>query len=97
MAEPRNRDQLVFPERRNEVLAFQLDGELVLTRDTDGQVFMINRTGTQIWRLCDGLHSLSDIARVVSEAFAIPFGQALSDVTSLIDDLVTAELLTRDK
>jgi len=88
------RTRLDRPTVRPEVSAFPLDGELVLYDGRTGEAHSLNHTGVQVWHLCDGTHTVTQLAREIAFLFGIPFRRALTDVRDLITLLDNADLVT---
>ena len=82
------------PTAQPDVAEFPLDGELVLYDGRTGEAHLLNRTGVQIWRRCDGTHTVAHLARETAVTFGIPYRQALSDVRDLVAALDDADLVT---
>ena len=81
------------PRACDGVVTFPLDDDLVLCQESDGQTFVVNRTGAFIWSLCDGSQTRPEIAQSVADTFGIPDEQASKDVDELLDALQRAGLL----
>ncbi len=47
----------------------ELDGELLLFNPHDGRLLELNATAALVWQLCDGERSISEITRLLIEAF----------------------------
>ncbi|MGH2457487.1 MAG: PqqD family protein [Chloroflexota bacterium] len=77
-----------------DVTACSLDDELVLCDIRDGQVYVLNPSGARIWSLCDGAHSIVDLAGSMVDSYGIEHRQALTDVREVIASLTEAGLLT---
>ena len=68
------------------------DGTVIVTPD-DGKVRVLNRTGTAIWLMIDGNHSLVDITDNISQKFEVSRSQALEDVGDFLSDLSNKGLI----
>lgn len=55
--------------------------------------YEINEVGVSIWALCDGEHTLEQIAAVIGQEYEIPENTALSDCREFIDTLNEQGLL----
>ena len=77
-----------------DVSACSLDDELVLCDTRDGQVYVLNPSGARIWSLCDGAHTIADLARLMVDSYRIDPRQALTDVRDVIASLKEANLIT---
>lgn len=76
------------------VSSYDLDGELVIYEERSGEVFVLNTTGAQIWRLLDGTRTGQAVAEEVSDLYKIEIDQVIQDVEDLIVDLTRAGLLS---
>lgn len=72
MTEPR-------PRIKPSLIAKQMDSETVLFDPESGAVHTLNPTAWLIWQLCDGRHSLEDMAEVVRRDFSAGEGADVSD------------------
>jgi hypothetical protein len=62
------------------------DGECLLYDPARDQASALNRTATEIWRLCDGTRSIAAIARVLGERYGVDQGALLEDVLLAVSD-----------
>lgn len=81
------------PTPRPDVLAVPLHDELILHDERSGQTYVLNSTGAQAWKLCDGARSTAMIARAIASQYRIGEDSAREDVQALIDGLKCAHLL----
>jgi Coenzyme PQQ synthesis protein D (PqqD) len=81
------------PRRRADVLMERIGQEILVLDRSENLVHQLNPTASLIWELCDGTHSLTDIAQQLTDTFAIDFLTALHDVTTLLQQLHTLALL----
>jgi coenzyme PQQ biosynthesis protein PqqD len=65
----------------------------VLYDSASSEAFVLNRTATRIWTLCDGSRTVAMIARELSTAYGLERQQALQDVHEFLDELRDAGLL----
>lgn len=84
------------PLARPDVSSFPLDDDLVLSKEGNGEVFVLNSTGAFIWQHCDGRHAIPSIVEAIVNQFGVPASEAMDDVLELIGNLHTAELLATD-
>ena len=66
--------------RRSYVDEFVSDGECLLYSPASDQASVLNRTGTEIWQLCDGTRSIRSIARTLAERYGVDEGLLLDDI-----------------
>jgi hypothetical protein len=79
--------------RRSDLLTCAVDDEIVILDRTAGYVHQLNATASQIWRACDGNHSVEDIAAQVTERFASAPEAVLRDVYTTVAELERLGLL----
>jgi hypothetical protein len=68
------------------------DGTVIVTPD-EGKVRVLNRTGTAIWLMIDGSHSLVDITKYISQEFEVSKKEASGDVDDFLTDLTRKGLI----
>jgi len=66
-----------------------LDGEIVLLHPTHNNIIHINQTGVLIWRLCDGVRSVDEIAEILSAAYPEARDEIRADVPAVIQTLMS--------
>ena len=81
------------PQRRERVLAEQVDGETVLLDLDSGMYFGLNDVGARIWELCDGTRTVSEIVASISDEYDAPEEVIRSDVQELLGTLSAEQLL----
>lgn len=74
------------PLKKDGVLERQTGDEWVLYDSDDKSVHVVNATAEFVWRLCDGSHTLGDIAKKMNDAFLVPEG---TDVEKALDKIIT--------
>ncbi len=80
--------------RQNPVIAWrEIDSEAVLVDPRDGQIRVLNRTGSTVWNFCGEARTLADIAEHISGKFEITRKQALEDIRDFIEDCLKRDLL----
>ena len=82
-------DHSIVPRRAN-VDEFVSDGECLLYSPARDQASVLNRTGTEIWELCDGSRSIGTIARTLAARYGVDEGL-------LVDDIMTAVSMFRER
>ena len=76
-----------------EVIAQELDGEMVLLDLRNGEYFGINSTGSQIWQDISQGTTLIDIAASLSQSFKLEQEMAAADVVSFVRRLAEMGLV----
>ena len=70
------------------------NGEAVIISPADNVVRMLNPVGSRIWELCDGSHTLDQIAAALTEEFDVDVVHARQSVAAFVADLLAKDLLT---
>ena len=78
--------------RNPEVIATDLDDELVLLHPSTRAVFTLNDTGRTVWQHLDEPRDLDTLVAAVTAAFAVDTTTAHTDVTRLLGELTAADL-----
>lgn len=76
-----------------EVIAQELNGEMVLLDMRNGEYFGINSTGSQIWQDMSQGITLVDIVASLSQSFKLEEEMATADVTSFVRRLAEIGLV----
>ena len=57
------------PRRKPDYRLEMIDGELLLFHPGETKIMYCNQSASLIWRLCDGQHTVEEIASLLSQAF----------------------------
>jgi hypothetical protein len=63
------------------------DNEKVAVAYPLGDIYWLNETGALIWKLCDGTHSIKDMASVLTEKYNVDMSTAVKDVLEITASL----------
>jgi len=85
--------QPLRPRRRSGLGLHEVLNEAVLVPAEGADIYALNATGAEIWRLCDGLHSLMEIHEVLCERFEGDRVQIMADVAAALFRFRSLELL----
>jgi len=87
------------PRRRADVSPRSLDErETILYDPQTDSIHVLNPAARIIWELCDGEHTVDDIAIAVTERFSgVNQAQALADVKATVSAFAEKGLLRSDK
>jgi coenzyme PQQ biosynthesis protein PqqD len=83
--------------RRPDILSQRVDDQLVLLSPRDGQYFALDEVGGRLWELCDGAHTIADIADVLAHEYDAPRATIETDVRELLHELVDEKLATLEQ
>jgi hypothetical protein len=70
-----------------------LGDEAVVLDVDESHYYVLNETGTLIWNLCDGKHTLGDISVALCKEFDVSQDAAQASLSRFMDDLVQVHLL----
>jgi hypothetical protein len=79
--------------RKEQVIAQENSGALVLFNMDDGQYYSLNEIGNRIWALCDGSRSIGQVVSILCGEYDSPAEIVNSDALELLNELVLADLL----
>lgn len=83
------------PLRKVNILAEDLDQEIILYDPDAGAVHILNSTARAIWDLCDGLHDVVAMEQALRASFTVPPEYDLgADIQRTLAELVHLGLLT---
>ncbi len=77
------------------VISRRIGDEIVVITEGGTSTHVLNKTAAAIWDLCDGEHSLDEIAARLSERFEVTFDEVRGDTEEIIDRLIGIGLLGR--
>ncbi len=66
--------------RRDDVVETDIDDDISLFDPTTREVFVLNGTASDVWRLCDGDHTLEEIVALLAAAYG-------TDAASIRDEV----------
>ena len=84
---------LVPPPGREDLLAEELDGELVLSDPRNGHVYRLNGTAADVWRLCDGCRSTAAIAERLTDMYDVSLDTAIDHVEQITASFGESQLI----
>jgi len=73
--------------RRIAAEEFVQDGECLLYNPSRDEASALNRTATEVWSLCDGRLTLTDIAGTLGERYGVNGAVLLDDVAEVLGAL----------
>lgn len=74
--------------RRVEAIVWRRGDEgVVVLNPNDGNYFSLDDVGGRVWELCDGQHSVTEIATTLGEEYDAPVADITRDVLDLLDEL----------
>jgi len=85
----------MFPQRNPEIRFKQLGGQVTIFVPGRSSAHILNETGSRVFILIDGRHSISDLAEALVDEFEVDYPTALKDTIDLLADLQEKGVLTR--
>jgi len=79
--------------RKEDVLASEMDGELVMMSVTQGKYFSIGQSGVAIWRLLDQERTVTEIIQLLIEQYEVDEETCRKEVTRFVELLIQKELV----
>lgn len=86
-----------YPRRRSDLSVRVLAGEAVVLDRRAERIHQLNPTASYIWHRCDGMSTVAEIARQVTQAYDVDAGTAERDVLASIQQLNELGLLEQGK
>lgn len=79
------------PERMFNVILQSTGDKIVLVQNWNA--YEIDEVGARIWELCDGAHTVEEMAHILKQEYAADYDQLLADCREFIEDIRALELL----
>ena len=83
----------------SELVAREIEGEFILVPltanrdDAEDDLFILNDTGAEIWKLLDGKRNLAQVVAALAEIYAAEAGEIARDVLALVDEMLQKAIL----
>ena len=84
------------PRRADDVVWRNGEDGVVVLNPTDGQYFSLDDVGGRIWELCDGSHSVTEIAELLSGEYDAPAAAIQGDALEPLGELDREGLVRAD-
>lgn len=79
--------------RSSDIIASEVDGELVLISIQDGKYFGLDPVGSEIWRLLEEPHSTTALIETLKGQFDGDAAEIEADALTFIEELASHALL----
>lgn len=82
-----------------DIVAREIEGELIIVPlvsgigDMEDELYTLNDTGRDIWRLLDGKNTLQDVTDQLAEEYQAEPGEIEQDVRGLVEELARRRFL----
>ncbi|NOQ26733.1 MAG: lasso peptide biosynthesis PqqD family chaperone [Bacteroidales bacterium] len=80
-------------QRKEEILASNLDGEKVMMSIEKGEYYGLGKTGTFIWDNIEESIKIADLIKLIIEKYNVDENQCFEDIVPFIKDLIEKELI----
>ena len=80
-------------KRSAEAVFRVVDSEAVIVEPGKGMVNVVNEVGTRVWEWIDGVRTLDEIARLISEEFDVTPEEAGKDLFEFVNELSENKLV----
>jgi hypothetical protein len=75
------------PRRVEAIVWRRGDDGVVVLNPNDGNYFSLDDVGGRVWELCDGRHTVTEIATTLGEEYDAPIADISRDVLDLLAEL----------
>ncbi|NTY10685.1 lasso peptide biosynthesis PqqD family chaperone [Exiguobacterium sp. JMULE1] len=79
--------------RKEDILASEMDGEIVMMSVTQGKYFSIGQSGVAIWGLLDQERTVTELVHLLRERYEVDEERCRKEVTRFVELLVQKELV----
>ncbi len=82
-----------------DIVAREIEGEIVIVPlvsgigDLEDELYTLNETGRDVWKLLDGRRTLKDVAAELALKFEAPIEEIEGDVAGLAEELLKRKML----
>lgn len=91
-----NKEDVVTNPTRTRELETRRAGDDVLVHDAGhDKIHVLNATAGQVLELCDGAHTIGDIARSLSESTGADFAVVIRDIELILHEFSSLQLLEK--
>lgn len=87
-------DPAVAYVRRPELHAVEMDGELVMMGQEQGEYYGLRDVAASIWHHLAEPRTLDDLVALVSDEYAVTAETCRADIVAFLDDLLGRKLVT---
>ena len=83
--------------RRDDVVETEIDDDISLFDPRSQEVHVLNGTASDVWRLCDGDHTVEEIAELLAAAYGTEASLIRDDVARAVATFDERELLSSEE
>ena len=86
-------DRRTVGPRRDDVVESEIDDDISLFDPRRQEVYVLNGTASDVWRLCDGDHTVDEIAELLALAYGTGAAAIRDEVAGTVATFHQRELL----
>ena len=83
--------------RRDDVVETEIDDDISLFDPRSQEVYVLNGTASDVWRLCDGDHTADEIVALLAAAYATDADVIRDEVAATIAEFAERGLLAPEQ
>jgi len=90
---------MILPCIQSSLIEKKVGMDLVVLCSPDGkELHVLNATAVNVFRLCDGSHTLEDMAKALVDSFdGVDYNQAYEDVKNILDVFKSKQLINLEE
>lgn len=95
------RMDMIFSHSRD-VVSREIDGSLIIVPlasgvgDMEDDLFSMNESGTEIWRMLDGRKTLREISETLTRKYRAEAGEIEQDIVGIVAELLKRRMLVEE-
>jgi hypothetical protein len=86
-------DLTTLLERNPDLVATDMDGDIVMMSIEKGEYYALDGVGPHIWNLLAAPMSVQEIAARIGDEYEVAPAQCLNDVSSFMEELLRAQVV----
>lgn len=79
--------------RRADLRAVEMDGELVMMGQEQGEYYSLREVAASLWHHLEQAHTVDELASLVAAEYDISPAQCRADIATFLDDLIGKDLV----
>ena len=80
---------MISPKRTTHLIEHRMGNEVLLYDPVASRTHRLNKAAAMIWDLCDGGHSVEELAGLLTAQFEVEFDRAYDDTQAVVQQLLT--------
>ena len=87
---------MISPKRTTHLIEHRMGNEVLLYDPVASRTHRLNKSAAMIWDLCDGAHSVEELAGLLTAQFEVEFDRAYDDTQAVVQQLLEEQLVSHD-